>query len=204
MFGLPKYQWQEEQENRKAARIDFLYWREIACKQNNIYSSNPNIGFFINKAKENQTIELGEWKFNLKVLKVGSRMDDNSNWSKDASHYQVVMSLEGNKKSYTFFYSQGSGIKEFARAFSIMQSIVLDALAGIEDFEEFCSNFGYDEDSRKAESIYRAVRKVTRFFKSIGLADEELYKLDEIIREIEDKQLAELYPKKEQLEPEKE
>lgn len=42
-------------------------------------------------------------------------------------------------------------------------------------FEDFASNFGYDEDSRKAESIYRAVvkqwRETSRFFTSEELTE---------------------------------
>jgi hypothetical protein len=40
-------------------------------------------------------------------------------------------------------------------------------------FEDFCGDFGYDEDSRKSEKIYRAVqtewRNVSRFFTSTEL-----------------------------------
>lgn len=43
-----------------------------------------------------------------------------------------------------------------------------------ETFENFCSEYGYDEDSRKAEDIYRAVvkewHKVEKFFTSEELA----------------------------------
>lgn len=59
-----------------------------------------------------------------------------------------------------------------------------DVLACVEKnevgtFEDFCGNFGYDTDSRKAETVYRAVceeyRKVQNFFTA-----EELDKLNEI------------------------
>lgn len=36
----------------------------------------------------------------------------------------------------------------------VLASLLLDALAGTNTFEEFCSDFGYDEDSRKAEKIW--------------------------------------------------
>ena len=46
-------------------------------------------------------------------------------------------------------------------------------------FEDFCSNFGYDFDSRRAETVYHAVvkdwRKVAKFF-----TPEELEELQEI------------------------
>ena len=41
-------------------------------------------------------------------------------------------------------------------------------------FDNFCADYGYDEDSRKAESVYRAVQKewekVSRFFSTDELA----------------------------------
>jgi len=36
---------------------------------------------------------------------------------------------------------------------------VSDAIAGKNSFEEFCSEFGYDQDSRKAHKIYKACVK---------------------------------------------
>lgn len=36
-----------------------------------------------------------------------------------------------------------------------------DAIAGMETFEDFCSNFGYDTDSRKAEATWKACQTAT-------------------------------------------
>ncbi len=46
-------------------------------------------------------------------------------------------------------------------------------------FKEFCSSYGYDEDSRKAEAIYK---KVVEEWKNIKMlwTDEEIQKLQEI------------------------
>ena len=38
----------------------------------------------------------------------------------------------------------------------VCYSLAMDAQAGRESFEDFCSSFGYDEDSRKAEMTWRA------------------------------------------------
>lgn len=40
--------------------------------------------------------------------------------------------------------------------FDAFNCFVSDALSGSETFEDFCDNFGYDNDSRKAEKIYFA------------------------------------------------
>ena len=36
-----------------------------------------------------------------------------------------------------------------------------DAVAGMNDFSDFCSELGYDEGSRRAEKIYKACQKAT-------------------------------------------
>lgn len=48
-----------------------------------------------------------------------------------------------------------------------------------ETFEDFCSEFGYDEDSRKAEKIYQAVREE---YQNVAMlwSDEEMEELMEI------------------------
>ncbi|MAX51523.1 MAG: hypothetical protein CMH22_06045 [Methylophaga sp.] len=42
---------------------------------------------------------------------------------------------------------------------NVLYSLVMDAQAGQEMFEDFCDNFGYDSDSRKAFDIYQACQK---------------------------------------------
>ena len=50
---------------------------------------------------------------------------------------------------------------------------------GPEDFEDFCSSYGYDSDSRKAEKVYKAV---VREFDNLKMlySDEELEALSQI------------------------
>lgn len=50
----------------------------------------------------------------------------------------------------------------------VLASLCLDAQAGVETFEDFCADYGYDTDSRKALEIYLACQKIAgdavRFF----------------------------------------
>lgn len=49
---------------------------------------------------------------------------------------------------------------------------VSDSEAGGEkSFEEFCSDFGYDEDSRKAENIYKACGVSAKKFNRVFTCD---------------------------------
>lgn len=52
----------------------------------------------------------------------------------------------------------------------ILHALALDAQSGLDTFEDFCSNFGYDTDSRKALEVYLACQdaniKLRKVFKS--------------------------------------
>jgi hypothetical protein len=50
-----------------------------------------------------------------------------------------------------------------------------DAQAGEQAFEDFCGEFGYDPDSRKAERIWRASRLVTKNMKRLLGKDYEAF-----------------------------
>lgn len=41
----------------------------------------------------------------------------------------------------------------------ILYSLILDSQAGAETFDDFCDNFGYDNDSIKASEIYKSCQK---------------------------------------------
>lgn len=58
-------------------------------------------------------------------------------------------------------------------AASVCSSLVMDTRAGEETFSDFCSNFGYDEDSRKAFEIYMACQKCGQEFRKLVGADFE-------------------------------
>ena len=45
-------------------------------------------------------------------------------------------------------------------AASVVHSLMSDGRAGEQSFEEFCSDFGYDEDSRQAEKIWKACKAI--------------------------------------------
>ena len=44
----------------------------------------------------------------------------------------------------------------------VCYSLAMDAQSGQESFADFCSNFGYEEDSRKAEATWRACADIYR------------------------------------------
>lgn len=90
----------------------------------------------------------------------------------DDCRYVFKCKLSRGKKSYTFDFGQsiaaGGEEPSMYDVLSCLQKYEVGS------FEDFCGNFGYDEDSRKAEKIYKAVCKefegVSRVFE--GIMDE--------------------------------
>lgn len=51
----------------------------------------------------------------------------------------------------------------------ILYSLIVDSSAGSETFEDFCDNFGYNEDSIKALDIYRDCQKTLNKLRSLSI-----------------------------------
>lgn len=112
------------------------------------------------------------------VNKYGVKMsvewaDENKNapdWT-EANHFKVTLRM--GKKRLTTYFSQGYGIKGEPKAADVLYCLASDA-AGWEEnqsFEDWAANYGYDEDRRKAERIYKVVEKQARELKRF-LGDE--------------------------------
>jgi hypothetical protein len=70
------------------------------------------------------------------------------NWQDLAHQWQIKIAGQ------QFEYYTGSGIKESPCYDSVMACLIRDSEVLNMDFEEFCSEFGYDSDSRKAFAIW--------------------------------------------------
>ena len=65
--------------------------------------------------------------------------------------------LTRNKKQYTFTF--GQSISEGSKEPNLYDVLACLTKYDPYSFEDFCSEYGYDSDSRKAEKIYNAVCK---------------------------------------------
>lgn len=108
-------------------------------------------------------------------------IDQNPNklWEDDLirNHYKVTITRNGNPNGLTIEYWDSAVNTEADKvptAYDVLavigsQSTVYDT------FEDFCSEFGYDEDSRTAERIYKAyneeAKSIVNFFTEIELED---------------------------------
>ena len=82
-------------------------------------------------------------------------MDDQS-WN--ANHYKLT--FKKDKKRFTTFFSQGIGIKGEPKIPDVLECLQGDCQSAEYSFEDFCGEFGYDQDSRKAFKIYKACGKI--------------------------------------------
>ena len=101
---------------------------------------------------------------------VGEKCDSDLGWthagSSDMWHAHFKITLRGNESRATFdFY--GSQLDD-GEIKSAVRCILGDAVSGGLDFEDFCSEVGYDTDSRKAEKVHKACQrtaaKIARVF----------------------------------------
>jgi hypothetical protein len=108
-------------------------------------------------------------KFSVALL--GKRTRDG--WEHDA-WYVTLSRLSGAGHSEDFNYCTGLGLRQYVtgpknprrrlrpvppRAADVLHSLILDSSAADQTFESWCSEFGYDTDSRKAEATYRECQK---------------------------------------------
>jgi hypothetical protein len=99
---------------------------------------------------------------------------------KDMDAWTVKLQFEKRQMTIPFFMGYGHNGKE-PNLKTVLHSLVTDYHAGKESFNDFCGNFGYDEDSRNAERTWNAC-------KAIALKMENLFgeKLEKIELAVED------------------
>jgi hypothetical protein len=62
----------------------------------------------------------------------------------------------------------------------IIGSCMREAVDSLESFPDWCSNFGYDEDSRKAEAAYNECRKTLQDLRGLRLTDDQIQQLADL------------------------
>lgn len=110
------------------------------------------------------------------------------NDSDDMYHNQFRITVQKDKVRRTFNYygsqhdyEQGKIELDRTDLKDCLYSFFSDALAGMQNFEDFCSEFGYNTDSRKAEKIYKLCQKSTQKALDLGLIENDLVDLVNIL-----------------------
>lgn len=107
------------------------------------------------------------------------RVPENPNWhgkgSKEQRHFHVTLRHADNtRKPLTTYFSQGSAHTKAPTAMDVLNCLAQDAQSAGYTFEEWCSELGFDSDSREAEKTFRTVQKQSAELKKF-LGD-ELYR----------------------------
>lgn len=94
-------------------------------------------------------------------------------------HFKIHLSTESGSDSFDFYGSANDAVKQKFIMNNedlkyVLKCIIDDGLAGFYSFEEFCNEFGYDEDSRRAEKIYKACEDTCNQLSVIGIGEEEM------------------------------
>jgi hypothetical protein len=104
-------------------------------------------------------------RFNIKCE--AEMVGENPNMGGDmpAGSYHYKVRLSRNVPGYgprqiTTYFSCGPAWDREPQAADVLSCLISDARSGEESFEDFCSELGYDSDSRQAERIWRTCRKV--------------------------------------------
>ena len=97
--------------------------------------------------------------------------DSNPNMeSQNMNHYKVTLKrkykLKGNHldsryghKQMTLFFSQGIGIDGEPKVEDVLDALKSDYLASLNNFNDFCDEFGYSNDSIRSKKTYDACVK---------------------------------------------
>ena len=87
-------------------------------------------------------------------------------------HWKVVIRRPGH--TLTTYFSMGYGHSGKApKAKDVLDCLASDASGTENSFEDWCSEYGYESDSRKAERIYKACEHSAKRLKAF--LGEELY-----------------------------
>jgi len=121
--------------------------------------------------------------FEIKASYKGTKKAD---WSSDNfnNHMITIKNIETEQK-ITFEFWASIAHPVLCREYDILNAFycfVSDAVSGEYSFSEFCSDLGYDEDSRTAEKIYRKCKK--QLEKLHKIYDGDIYDLSNELQEV--------------------
>lgn len=112
--------------------------------------------------EEPKRLTMAEFIRTARISLTADRTSDNPNMdsARDMDHWRVV--LKAGRSRMTTYFSMGFGHNGKApKASDVLSCMASDASSANEPFEDWCANYGYDTDSRKAEKTYKAVQAQT-------------------------------------------
>jgi len=123
---------------------------------------------------------------NVSAIYKGDKKADWEGVPQNWHNHRVTVSTEHGKCSFEFWMSLAKpkmdGESDLLGALSCFVS---DAMSGKDSFQDFCSELGYDSDSRKAYKIFKACEKAYAKFERI-IGDIDPYDFHNAVIELED------------------
>ena len=110
-------------------------------------------------------------------------------WNGDANwnHHKIRVYYKGRRLEFDFWASLAKPeVRSPREVLDAFECFLSDAISGNQDFEEFCSEFEYDTDSRKAEKTWKACKSSYSKFKRVFGDSFDIYKLANQVQERED------------------
>lgn len=89
--------------------------------------------------------------------------------------WRVELRYQGRSMTVPFYTGPALGEPTVA---DVVECLISDASGADQSFEDWCSDYGYDTDSRKDEATYKAVVKQTRELRRL-LGDQTIGRLAE-------------------------
>lgn len=103
-------------------------------------------------------------RVNISATLTNNRPPDTMGMAEGSHAWRVRLTFDGRQLTIPFYTGPMAGEPDAA---CVVDCLTMDTYAGELSFSEFCGEFGYDEDSRRAEEIWRKCRdighKVRRF-----------------------------------------
>jgi hypothetical protein len=127
------------------------------------------IEMLIDNRKYNKAVEVVAEEFNIKLKVVSSRYGF-MKWDAENKRHIFKLRLSRGRKSYTFEF--GQSIANGSQEPTLYDVLTCLQKYDVGSFEDFCGEFGFDEDSRTAEKTYKAVVKEFEAMERLFNSDE--------------------------------
>jgi hypothetical protein len=105
--------------------------------------------------------------------------DKQDDWQQNAKGYRCTLRYRGRRYTFDYWLGQGFSRTDGPTADLCLRDLLSDANAGDNDFHEFCSALGYDEDSRKAEATWRACQNINKNMRRLLGSDYDAFLMDD-------------------------
>jgi len=116
--------------------------------------------------------------FNNFTVSANYKGDKKANWGdkmpENWNNHLVTVTNTDTKQRCTFEFWASISNPELSTEYDVLNAFycfVGDAISGKMDFDEFCSEFGFDNDSRTAERTWKACKRATAKLERIYSGD---------------------------------